>query len=134
LHRRVLDSESIQKTCRESRILSFQDTGPQSLFMDAFWHGHACPFFKLPTTRPDFWRDKIAKNQGNDAKAIAALRTASWRVILYGMFFAGKGAAGAEAVCDAISDWLKGKETAFQAPGMFVDFDKPVATKGRKKE
>ena len=45
-----------------------------------FWHGHDCPLFKWPQTRPDFWREKIGRNRTNDAKAQAALLERSWRV------------------------------------------------------
>ncbi len=46
-----------------------------------FWHGHGgCRYFKLPQSRPEFWREKITRNTANDAAAIAALVSAGWRV------------------------------------------------------
>src|SRR5690606_5050796 len=45
-----------------------------------FWHGHPCPLFKWPSTRPDFWRVKIERNRTNDAKTFDALRENGWRV------------------------------------------------------
>ncbi|MFP4906044.1 very short patch repair endonuclease [Paraburkholderia sp. BR14261] len=45
-----------------------------------FWHGHNCALFKWPRTRPEFWREKIARNRLNDAKALAALAAQGWRV------------------------------------------------------
>src|SRR6187551_416227 len=45
-----------------------------------FWHQHDCHLFKWPGTRLDFWREKIGRNAINDARAIAALRHAGWRV------------------------------------------------------
>lgn len=45
-----------------------------------FWHGHDCPLFKWPATRPEFWREKIGRNQANDHRARAALIAAGWRV------------------------------------------------------
>ena len=45
-----------------------------------FWHGHNCPLFKLPGTRPDFWSEKIERNQNNDNRAKAALLADGWRV------------------------------------------------------
>jgi DNA mismatch endonuclease (patch repair protein) len=45
-----------------------------------FWHGHDCPLFKWPQTRPDFWREKIGRNRANDEKSRAALLAAGWRV------------------------------------------------------
>lgn len=46
-----------------------------------FWHGHDCPLFKLPATRPEFWAAKIAGNRARDLKAQAALGEAGWRVL-----------------------------------------------------
>lgn len=46
-----------------------------------FWHGHAsCRFFRLPATRPDFWREKIESNIRRDQRVIVGLLGAGWRV------------------------------------------------------
>jgi DNA mismatch endonuclease (patch repair protein) len=39
-----------------------------------FWHGHyGCPKSKLPTTRVEFWKDKINKNCERDNRCISKL-------------------------------------------------------------
>src|SRR6478609_3597734 len=38
-----------------------------------FWHGHDCPMFHLPATRPDFWRKKIDANRARDELTAGAL-------------------------------------------------------------
>jgi len=45
-----------------------------------FWHGHDCPLFKWPKTRPEFWREKIGRNKDNDRRVHEALIAAGWRV------------------------------------------------------
>lgn len=45
-----------------------------------FWHGHGCHLFKWPRTREEFWRAKIERNQEVDARSMAALANAGWRV------------------------------------------------------
>jgi len=46
-----------------------------------FWHGHAgCRLAAKPATRPEFWADKIAKNQARDRRAVAKLRRLGWSV------------------------------------------------------
>ena len=46
-----------------------------------FWHCHAgCPYFRLPKTRPDFWDEKLRRNQERDETAISALIDVGWRV------------------------------------------------------
>ncbi|QXG25874.1 very short patch repair endonuclease [Pseudomonas viridiflava] len=47
-----------------------------------FWHGHGCRFFKVPKTRPEFWIEKIGKNQARDLVQIAALQALGWRVLV----------------------------------------------------
>ena len=46
-----------------------------------FWHRHTdCPHFRLPKTRPEFWDEKLRRNQERDEAAIAALINVGWRV------------------------------------------------------
>jgi len=45
-----------------------------------FWHGHDCHLFKMPSTRTEFWRNKIAGNAQRDSKAIWQLANDGWRI------------------------------------------------------
>lgn len=45
-----------------------------------FWHGHDCPLFKWPKTRPEFWKTKINRNREVDIRSEAALKQAGWRI------------------------------------------------------
>lgn len=46
-----------------------------------FWHGHdGCKYFKVPSTRPEFWGPKIHSNKLRDARARSELLSQSWRV------------------------------------------------------
>jgi DNA mismatch endonuclease, patch repair protein len=47
-----------------------------------FWHGHACPLFRLPDTRTEFWRAKIEGNRRRDLAAVTALRALGWRTLI----------------------------------------------------
>lgn len=47
-----------------------------------FWHAHDCTLAKLPATRQDFWKRKLEGNAARDRKAIEALQTAGWRVLV----------------------------------------------------
>jgi len=48
-----------------------------------FWHGHlGCKRAKLPATRPEFWRAKIAANVERDARALDALWGLGWQPIV----------------------------------------------------
>ncbi|WP_082016552.1 very short patch repair endonuclease [Cupriavidus sp. IDO] len=48
-----------------------------------FWHSHSdCGLVKAPATNAEFWRAKLAGNVERDCRAIAALRSAGWRVLV----------------------------------------------------
>ena len=47
-----------------------------------FWHGHDCRYFKLPTTRTGFWKEKIDGNRARDSRNLDSLLTAGWRVCI----------------------------------------------------
>jgi DNA mismatch endonuclease, patch repair protein len=46
-----------------------------------FWHGHDCSLFRLPGTRTEWWRTKIASNVARDQRVVEALLNTGWRVI-----------------------------------------------------
>jgi len=46
-----------------------------------FWHGHNCPLFRLPATRPEFWAAKVSGNRARDQQTATALQSAGWRVL-----------------------------------------------------
>ena len=46
-----------------------------------FWHGHAgCPRATIPSTRVEFWTDKIAKTHDRDQESQRALSADGWKV------------------------------------------------------
>lgn len=46
-----------------------------------FWHGHNCPLFKWPSSRPEFWKEKITGNQQRDITNCQELERMGWRVL-----------------------------------------------------
>lgn len=82
-----------------------------------FWHGHNCPFFKWPRTRPDFWRKKIKRNRTNDRKARQALQTAGWRVgVIWECAIRGAD-KDIEGVGHRIAKWLHSDKPFMEARG-----------------
>lgn len=47
-----------------------------------FWHGHRCTKGRLPKSRLQYWKPKIAQNKKRDIRNIAKLRRSDWRVIV----------------------------------------------------
>lgn len=48
-----------------------------------FWHGHSCAKgSKLPQTRKEFWKNKIASNMDHDKIVMDNLESEGWKVIV----------------------------------------------------
>lgn len=44
-----------------------------------FWHGHeGCRLGRLPASRIEYWRPKLARNRARDARNLSALRRGAW--------------------------------------------------------
>ena len=73
-----------------------------------FWHGHDCPLFRWPATRPDFWREKIARNQMADARNEKQLEKLGWRqAIVWECALKGKARRPLADVIAACALWLR---------------------------
>lgn len=82
-----------------------------------FWHGHDCPFFRVPGTHEDFWRDKIFRNKANDIKVSRSLRAVGWRVgVVWECALRGAD-KDPDAVARRLAAWLRSKETAVEVRG-----------------
>ncbi|WP_042301822.1 very short patch repair endonuclease [Paraburkholderia kururiensis] len=83
-----------------------------------FWHGHDCPLFKWPQTRPEFWREKIARNRANDAKALAALAAQGWRIAIVWECAIRGADRDVGALIERLDTWLRsGAFSLFEARG-----------------
>jgi len=96
-----------------------------------FWHGHECPLFRLPATRPQFWETKINANRARDVRSYEALRTLGWRVlVIWECSLKGPARWLPDAVLDACVDFLLSArlEQQIAGPRNLVD---PVQTGSR---
>lgn len=82
-----------------------------------FWHGHNCPFFRVPGTRKDFWSDKIAGNKANDRKVRKLLLAAGWRVgVVWECALRGAG-EDQDKVGRRLASWLRSNRNAVEVRG-----------------
>lgn len=73
-----------------------------------FWHGHDCPLFRLPATRPEFWQAKIDRNRTRDAVVAASLRQTGWRqLLIWECAMRGRSRIGLEATADRATAWIR---------------------------
>ena len=72
-----------------------------------FWHGHDCHLFKPPSTRPEFWKEKIDKNRRRDAKALKALEKSGWRTLcIWECSLKGKQRLDVDEILETAANWL----------------------------
>lgn len=84
-----------------------------------FWHGHDCNLFKWPKSREAFWQQKIGTNRQNDAKHIAALRDAGWRVlVIWECALKGRTKLAPEKVIQKAATWIKGQKPFLEIMGL----------------
>ena len=83
-----------------------------------FWHGHDCHLFKWPSTRPEFWQAKIARNRLVDARSEAALTEQGWRLgIVWECALKGRFRRPHESVIEVCAKWLKSNSPALEISG-----------------
>ena len=83
-----------------------------------FWHGHDCHLFKWPSTRPEFWQAKIARNRAVDERTDAALLETGWRqAIVWECALKGKTRLPLEEVILSCAEWLKSDRPRLEIRG-----------------
>jgi DNA mismatch endonuclease (patch repair protein) len=83
-----------------------------------FWHGHDCHLFKWPSTRPEFWREKIERNRAVDERALAALHAAGWRVgAVWECALKGTRRQSLDMILDCLVSWLNSGDADLQIEG-----------------
>jgi DNA mismatch endonuclease (patch repair protein) len=46
-----------------------------------FWHMHRCRLSRMPSTRRDFWKNKLERNRERDTEVSALLAGQGWTVV-----------------------------------------------------
>lgn len=74
-----------------------------------FWHGHDCRYFKVPTTRTEFWMAKIEANRSRDRRDLVRQHEQGWRTLIIWecAVRASRKAGPSLDVVALTSDWLK---------------------------
>jgi DNA mismatch endonuclease (patch repair protein) len=83
-----------------------------------FWHGHNCHLFKWPSTRPEFWQAKIARNRVVDARSEAALTDQGWRLgIVWECALKGRARLKPSDVLGRCERWLESRKPRLEIRG-----------------
>lgn len=81
-----------------------------------FWHAHDCALFRLPGTRTEWWREKLARNQANDIRHIAALLESDWRVATVWECALRK-RDRIDSIADQLAEFVRGRESELEIRG-----------------
>ena len=100
-----------------------------------FWHGHDCPLFRLPSTRTEFWRDKITRNQARDREVAIALSEAGWRcATAWECSLRGPHRLDFETMIDDVADWLRDGRSDLELRGIHAGPSGSAATPPNSRE
>ena len=84
-----------------------------------FFHGHACPLFRWPASRADFWRTKIIGNIRRDERVHASLLERGWRVgQVWECALKGRGRWPIASVLDRCIEFLDGPEPSMSVSSL----------------
>ncbi|QNR63878.1 DNA mismatch endonuclease Vsr [Rhodobacter capsulatus] len=74
-----------------------------------FWHGHeGCANFRIPTTRREFWTEKIFRNRERDLSARESLERSGWRVLV--VWECATRSISVDCLVRTVAAWLQGIE------------------------
>lgn len=83
-----------------------------------FWHGHDCPLFKVPSTRPEFWSAKIDTNRRRDALVAEQILARDCReLVIWECAIRGPQKIGIEDTIEMAITWLQGNEPFYEIRG-----------------
>ena len=83
-----------------------------------FWHGHDCHLFKWPSTRSDWWREKIEGTRNRDAEVQNSLGNTGWRLAyVWECALKGKERRSPDSVIEELSEWLDSKQPRLEIMG-----------------
>jgi DNA mismatch endonuclease (patch repair protein) len=75
-----------------------------------FWHGHRCRLFKAPSTRAEFWKNKIESNIRRDVEVRNMLASMGWRVVVvWECLLKGKADAEVRRLVHPVAEWIRSK-------------------------
>ena len=87
LVRRALHAKGVRYRLHDRKLpgtpdLIFRKYGAVIFVHGCFWHAHDCDLFKWPSTRKEFWEEKIGGNRARDRLALHRLQERGWRTLV----------------------------------------------------
>lgn len=121
--RKELHSLGFRYRLHDSRLpgkpdLAFPKYNAVILVHGCFWHGHECHLFKWPSSRKEFWRKKITRNQEKDLETLSSLRKDGWRILtLWECALKGRTRKPLEKITEDVAVWLESSRALKEIKG-----------------
>lgn len=91
-----------------------------------FWHGHNCHLFRWPSSRAEFWKQKILRNRKKDAETTRVLNMNGWRILtIWECALKGRSKYPVNDVIESAAKWLCGSSKYHEIAS---PADKPAET------
>ena len=102
------------------------------VFVDGcFWHGHQCHLFKTPSSRVDFWTEKIGRNRERDREVRKKLDELGWRhLTVWECALKGRTRLPIIDVVDSVAHWLESGDGSAEIEGGNDGAGRPVKLDG----
>lgn len=85
-----------------------------------FWHRHNCPQFKWPSTRAEWWKEKLEGNRVRDQRQLSELQELGWRtLVVWECALKGKLRLQPEDLFEQIEGWLLSDTSKSEICGSF---------------
>lgn len=83
-----------------------------------FWHRHGCHLFRWPTTRHEFWRNKIGQNVERDEQVRKELLSGGWRIgVVWECALKGRTRRSLDEVLNECAEWLNSDRQSMEISG-----------------
>jgi len=87
-----------------------------------FWHVHGCSLFKWPSSRVDFWRNKLVETRKHDTESLRKLKATGWRIlVIWECAIKGKGKWSTDKLLEATEKWIVGGNEYLEIGEQYVD-------------
>lgn len=118
LHTRGLRYRIHDKSLPGKPDLVFRKYRAVVMINGCFWHGHDCHLFKWPSTRPEFWKNKIGRNREKDGEVRQQLSDARWRIlIVWECAIKGKTRVDFNVLISRIEEWIASEDSDMNIGG-----------------
>lgn len=85
-----------------------------------FWHRHDCPLFRWPSTRAEWWKEKLEGNRVRDQRQLSELQELGWRtLVVWECALKGKLRLQPEDLFEQIEGWLLSDTSKSEICGSF---------------